>query len=96
MATAIRRDFVYVGDCVAAVMAAASYGEVGTWNSGTGTEVSVLELAELVAELSGRPTRPSFAAARTGELSRSALNCERAAQDLGWRPATSLAAGSRR
>lgn len=87
------RDYVYVADCVAAFMAAADHGKAGTWNIGTGTEVNVLDLAELVVGLTGHRSQRLFAPARTGELSRSALAWERAAQDLGWRPAISLADG---
>jgi UDP-glucose 4-epimerase len=87
------RDYVYVDDCVAAFLAAAGYGKSGIWNIGTGTEVNVLDLAELVARLTGSRSQQVFAPARIGELPRSALAWERAAQDLGWRPATSLADG---
>jgi UDP-glucose 4-epimerase len=87
------RDYVYVDDCVAAFLAAADYGKAGTWNVGTGTEVNVLDLAELVARLTSWRSQPVFASARIGEVSRSALAWERAAQDLGWRPTTSLADG---
>jgi UDP-glucose 4-epimerase len=87
------RDYLYVADCVAAFMAAAEYGKSGTWNIGTGVEVNVMELAELATELTYSGSRLAFAPARIGELSRSALNCERAARDLGWRSATSLADG---
>src|SRR5437763_5537033 len=38
------RDYVYVGDVVAAFLAAADRGRPGTWNIGTGLEVSVLDL----------------------------------------------------
>lgn len=87
------RDYVYVNDCVAAFLAAADYGKAGTWNIGTGSEVNVLDLAELVARLTGHRSQPVFAPARIGEVSRSALVWERAAQELGWRPATSLTDG---
>jgi len=87
------RDYVYVGDCVAALLAAADYGKAGIWNIGSGTEVSVLDLAALVAQLAGRNGEPVFAPARAGELSRSALSGELAAQDLGWSPVTSLVDG---
>ncbi|TVZ07120.1 NAD-dependent epimerase/dehydratase family protein [Trebonia kvetii] len=87
------RDYVYVADCVAAFMAAADYGKAGIWNIGTGTEVGVLELAELVNRFARSDSQLVFAPARAGELTRSALACELAAQDLGWQPATSLADG---
>jgi UDP-glucose 4-epimerase len=87
------RDYVYVGDAIAAFLAAADRGRPGTWNIGTGREVSVLELAEVIGAAAGRPVEPLFAPARPGELLRSALAAERAARDLGWRPVTSLQAG---
>ena len=87
------RDYVYIDDCVAAFMAAADYGKAGIWNIGTGIEVDVMDLAELVTALTGSGSQLLFAPARIGELSRSALDWERAARDLSWRPATSLSAG---
>jgi UDP-glucose 4-epimerase len=87
------RDYVYVEDCVAAFRAAAKYGKAGIWNIGTGVESTVLDLAGLVAQLTGRGSQLVFAPARVGELSRSALTWGRAAQDLNWRPTTSLADG---
>ena len=89
------RDYLHVNDCVAACIAAADYGKAGIWNIGTGAEVNVMELAELVTELTNGGSQLVFAPARIGELSRSVLNCERAARDLGWRPATSLTDGVR-
>lgn len=87
------RDYVYIGDCVAALLVAADYGKAGIWNIGTGREVNILDLAALVTQLTGSRAESVFMPARTGELSRSALDCERAARDLGWRPATSFADG---
>jgi UDP-glucose 4-epimerase len=89
------RDYVYVGDVVAAFLAAADHGRAGIWNIGSGTEVTVLDLAALVTGLTGNRSQLVFAPARTGELLRSALACERAERDLGWRPVTSLADGLR-
>jgi UDP-glucose 4-epimerase len=87
------RDYVYVGDCVAAFLAAADHGRPGTWNIGTGTEVSVLDLATLVTRLTGNRSEPVYAPPRPGELLRSALSCELAARELSWRPVTTLADG---
>jgi UDP-glucose 4-epimerase len=87
------RDYVYVADCVAAIVAAADYGKAGLWNVATGIEVSVRDLAELVAKQTGRGSQSVFAPARIGELSRSALAWERASDELGWRALTPLADG---
>jgi UDP-glucose 4-epimerase len=87
------RDYVYVGDAVAAFLAAADRGRPGTWNIGTCSEVTVLELAKIVGDVAGRELEPQFAPPRPGELQRSALAIERAERDLGWRPAVSLATG---
>ena len=90
------RDYVYVGDVVAAFLAAADRGRPGTWNIGTGLEVSVLDLVEIIARTAGRELTPVFAPARQGELARSVLAVDRAAGELGWRAGTPLAEGIRR
>jgi UDP-glucose 4-epimerase len=89
------RDYVYVGDAVAAFVAAADRHMPGTWNVGTGAEVSVLELARVIGEVTGRKVEYTFAPARPGELQRSALAVERARADLGWKAATALPDGVR-
>ena len=82
------------GDAVAAFLAAADRGRPGTWNIGTGREVSVLELAGVIGA-GGRPRRSSRCSPRPGRASCCAAPwpSERAERDLGWRPATSLADG---
>jgi UDP-glucose 4-epimerase len=87
------RDYVYVSDCIAAFIAAGEHGKAGTWNIGTGVEVSVLQLAAIVSRITGDRTRQQFAPPRAGELPRSALVFERAERDLGWRPSVLLARG---
>jgi UDP-glucose 4-epimerase len=90
------RDYVYVGDVVRSFLAAADSGRPGTWNIGTGTEVSVLDLVAIIAGIVGRDIVPRFEPAIPGELLRSAVSVDRAARELGWRPATALDGGVRR
>ena len=87
------RDYVYVADAVSAFLAAADAGRPGTWNIGTGVEISVLDLVDIISGVAERPVSPRFAPLRAGELLRSALAASRVERDLGWRPRTGLADG---
>jgi UDP-glucose 4-epimerase len=91
------RDFVYVGDVVSANLAAAGSDWAGACNVGTGTETSVLELADALRALgNGRPFELSYAPARTGEIVRSAVDPALAREVLGWRAEIALAEGLER
>ncbi len=89
------RDYVYVGDVVAAFVAAADAGIAGLWNVGTGREVSVIDLIDGLAGISGATIEPSFAPARQGELQASSLDAGAAQRALGVSAQTSLDAGLR-
>ena len=86
------RDYVYVGDVVAAVLAALGR-DGGVFNVGTGTETSVNELFEACRRVAGVEAEATHAPARAGEVIRSVLDVSRAERELGWRPQTSLADG---
>jgi UDP-glucose 4-epimerase len=87
------RDYAYVGDVVEAFLAAAGVDQPGIWNIGTGLEISVLDLVQIIAKVAGRPLRPKFSPARRGELQCSVLSVSKAFRDLGWRAPTRLAEG---
>jgi len=90
------RDYIYVGDVVAAALAAAESRFSGPVNIGTGVETDVLELARLLSEIGGVESfEPELAPARTGEVQRIALDASRAERELGWRPTTGLEEGLR-
>jgi UDP-glucose 4-epimerase len=91
------RDYIYVGDVVAAAIAAADSAATGAVNIGTGREASVLELARMLGRLGGADGfEPEFAPPRAGEVQRISLDASRAEAELGWRPTTSLEDGLRR
>ncbi len=90
------RDYVFVGDVVAAFLAAADAGRAGLWNVGTGTEVSVLDLIAGFATIADRPVEPALAPARAGELQASCLDGSAARRDLGVTAAVDLRTGLRR
>jgi UDP-glucose 4-epimerase len=84
------RDYVFVGDVVAAVLAAGGSGGGGVYNVGTGVETSVLELYDAVQRVTGVRREAEHAEPRLGELRRSVLDVSLAAERLGWAPSHSL------
>lgn len=90
------RDYIYVGDVVAAALAAAGSTVSGPVNVGTGIETNVLELAQALGRLAGTENfEPEFAPPRTGEVQRITIDAGRAERELGWRPETGLDEGLR-
>jgi UDP-glucose 4-epimerase len=90
------RDYIYVGDVVAAALAAAESEAGGPINIGTGIETDVLELARQLGELGGAEGfEPELAPPRTGEVQRIAIDPSRAERELGWRARTGLEDGLR-
>ncbi len=88
------RDYIYVGDVVAAALAAAESTATGPINIGSGIETDVLTLARQLAEIDGSESfEPEFAPPRAGEVQRIALDASRAEQELSWRATTSVADG---
>ena len=83
------RDYVYVGDVVAATLGAFERPP-GVFNVGTGRETSVLELFEACRRVSGVAVDPVFDPPRLGELQRSVLDPGLAERELGFRAATAL------
>jgi UDP-glucose 4-epimerase len=88
------RDYIYVGDVVAAALAAGASTRGGSVNVGTGREASVLDLVEILAKLAGRNDfAPQFAPPRAGEVQRISLDASLAERELGWKPETALEQG---
>jgi UDP-glucose 4-epimerase len=87
------RDFVYVGDCVTANIAALERGSGMAFNIGTGRETSIREIFEAMAEVAGYSHQPNFGPARKGDVVRIALDPSLAREHLGWQPAMPLHKG---
>jgi UDP-glucose 4-epimerase len=79
------RDFVYVGDCVTANLAALERGSGSAFNIGTGKETSIREIFELMAEVAGYRQQPNFGPPRKGDVMRIVLDTRLAQERLGWR-----------
>lgn len=88
------RDFIYVGDVVSGVLAAAEH-EGGVFNIGSGVETSVNELHAACRRVSGLDRKPTYADARPGDILRSVIDPALAQRELGWRAEESLESGLR-
>lgn len=87
------RDFVYVGDVVAANLSALDYPQSGTFNIGTGQETDILTIYLQLQELAHSPLGPVHGPAKPGEQRRSALEASLAREKLGWQPLVPLEEG---
>jgi UDP-glucose 4-epimerase len=90
------RDYVYVGDVVAANLAAAESEATGPFNIGTGRQTTVIDIVEALAEISGRDFKAELAPDRPGEVRHIALDFARAREQLGYEPKVDLREGLER
>jgi len=87
------RDYVFVGDIVAANILALQRGSGMILNLGWGQEISVNQIfATLKKDLSS-DVEPIYGAERLGEIHRICLDSGRAREVLGWRPEVDLEQG---
>lgn len=96
------RDFVYVADVVEHLMASMKRLHTGAvpnetaLNVCTGTQTSVLQLAQVIADLSGKELKVNYGAAREGDILVSVGDTSAATQCLGVSATTALADGLKR
>ena len=90
------RDFVYVGDVVAANLVALKAHAAGVFNVGTGIETTVNELYAHVAAACGAAGSARYEAGKPGEQRRSVLDVARARAALGFSAEVTLPEGLRR
>jgi UDP-glucose 4-epimerase len=88
------RDFVYVGDVVAANVLAAECGS-GVYNVARGEKTTILELAQIINQICGGRSTISHEAARAGDVRHSTALTKRI-QELGFVPKMELQTGLER
>src|SRR5579859_6957143 len=91
-----QRDYLYVADAVAAILAALDREVTGAYNIGTGVATSVNDLVAELSALLGPPKQVVRAAEREGEIQRSCLDSSKAHRDGLWRSAVPLRNGLQR
>ncbi len=89
------RDFVYVGDCARANLAALEQAKDGIFNVGTGAGTTINDLFDRLAAITGYTHPRQHGPARLGDVYRSFLDAGLAARELGWQPRFTLEDGLR-
>jgi nucleoside-diphosphate-sugar epimerase len=88
------RDFTYVHDAVAANMAAATRGVPGrVYNIGGGSRVSINQVLEMIARVSGRQPIVNIDPAQKGDMRHTYADTSLALADLGFAPTVGLEEG---
>lgn len=91
---AVTRDYLYVGDLVAALLAALRSGaEERLFNIGSGTGRSLSAIVADIEQLVGRSVAVDFLPGRPVDVPTSVLDITRAAAVLGWQPQTAWTEG---
>jgi UDP-glucose 4-epimerase len=87
------RDYVYVGDVVAANILALQPQMIGAYNIGTGIETDVNTLFGHLRDLTQSTCEEQHAPAKQGEQLRSVLSHERIFASFGWTPKMDIVEG---
>jgi UDP-glucose 4-epimerase len=87
------RDFVHVQDVAAANLAAGQSAASGAFNIGSGTRISINDLADWVNELTGAGVPTRHTEPRAGDVRDSLADTSAAAGAFGFSPAVDLKAG---
>jgi UDP-glucose 4-epimerase len=88
------RDFTYVHDAVTATATAAVRGVPGrVYNIGGGSRVSINQVFEMIARVSGRTPRITVDPAQKGDMRHTYADTSLAQADLGFRPTVGLEDG---
>jgi GDP-L-fucose synthase len=93
----VSREFLYVEDCAEGILRAAKdYNESAPVNLGTGREVLIRELVEIIARLCGFEGEIRWQKSKPDGQPRRQLDVTRAFEKFGFRAQTSLEEGLRR
>jgi len=90
------KDYLYVGDCVAANLAALTAGDNEAYNIGSGRPISVNEIYGHVARTMGSDLDPEYGPKREGDVRTFYLDVSKAQAELGWAPKVGFEEGLRR
>jgi UDP-glucose 4-epimerase len=87
------RDFIFVKDVVQANMLSMKYKGFGIFNVGSGTSITINELAEKIGYVLNNKIKPVHAESRKGDARNSLSDITNAKKLLGLKPAYSIDSG---
>ena len=87
------RDFTFVQDVVEANILAAESEATGVFNVGSGSQISINELARLIMRLVGKNLELVHASPRPGDVRHSLADISKAEEAIGYRPRYNLKQG---
>jgi nucleoside-diphosphate-sugar epimerase len=91
-----RKDYIYIDDLAAAILLTVERQFTGSINWGTGTGISVREIADTAARLLGNPELVTNAPQLAPDPFDYVVADNQKLRQLGWQPTVSLEAGLRR
>lgn len=87
------RDFIYVKDIVAANLSALKKLKNHIYNIGTGKEISILQIYNIIAKELNFRHKPNFKEAKPREVRFISLDCSKMKKDTGWKPRYDIVQG---
>lgn len=87
------RDYLYIDDLTRFIVTAVRRGLTGTFNVGSGEGTTLLELIELIGEITAQNPRVEFLPARGFDVQSIVLDISKARDALAWQPEIALLDG---
>lgn len=87
------RDYIFIDDICKANVIALDKGESEAFNIGSGEEIAIAELYDLIQEVAGSNLKLLRGRERVGDVRRSVLDCSKAKNRLGWTPSVNFREG---
>lgn len=91
------RDYIYIKDVVDVMLAASSYGgKLSVFNVGSGIGVSLLNIVQMIEEVTGVSADIVFHPPRGFDVPKNVLNISKVREGFGWTSKTSMIEGLKR
>jgi len=92
----IVRDYVYIDDAVDLLIKVMEDSVQGVFNMGTGEDVSLKQIINLINKVSGKQSQVVYGEKREIDVPFIVLNSDKALRELGWKPKVNLEEGINR